>query len=248
MVAAQGVYAPQEDSRVLTDVLEKTGLAIGRRIADLCTGSGVVAITAAALGASSVTACDICPRAVRCARVNAVCAGVDVDVHLESWARAVESRRSTSSSAIRRTCRMIRASTMRCRGYDRTGARMARRIRRATGARSGLRGRARPAGGPRQPAARAVRIRRPAAHPCRALQRRTGRQNGRTAMYSVRADADIARLVARRDRSSRSRPRGGAARDQGRQAMTTLAPSRPPPLWCSHISIPRTTSRQADRP
>jgi release factor glutamine methyltransferase len=27
---------------------------------------------------------------VRCARVNAVCAGVDVDVHLGSWARAVE--------------------------------------------------------------------------------------------------------------------------------------------------------------
>src|SRR6185312_13345312 len=75
---------------VLIDVLEKTGLAIGRRIADLCTGSGVVAITAAALGASAVTAFDICPRAVRCARVNAVCAGVDVDVHLGSWARAVE--------------------------------------------------------------------------------------------------------------------------------------------------------------
>ena len=90
VVAAQGVYAPQEDSRVLIDVLEKTGLAIGRRIADLCTGSGVVAITAAAQGASAVTAFDICARAVRCARVNAVCAGVDVDVHLGSWARAVE--------------------------------------------------------------------------------------------------------------------------------------------------------------
>ena len=75
---------------MLIDVLEKTGLAIGRRIADLCTGSGVVAITAAAQGASAVTAFDICPRAVRCARVNAVCAGVDVDVHLGSWARAVE--------------------------------------------------------------------------------------------------------------------------------------------------------------
>jgi release factor glutamine methyltransferase len=90
VVAAQGVYAPQDDSRVLIDVLEKTGLAIGRRIADLCTGSGVVAITAAAQGASAVTAFDICPGAVRCARVNAVCAGVDVDVHLGSWARAVE--------------------------------------------------------------------------------------------------------------------------------------------------------------
>jgi len=87
-VAAQGVYAPQDDSRVLIDVLEKTGLAMGRRIADLCTGSGVVAM--AAQGASAVTAFDICARAVRCARVNAVCAGVDVDVHLGSWARAVE--------------------------------------------------------------------------------------------------------------------------------------------------------------
>ena len=87
-VAAQGVYAPQDDSRVLIDVLEKTGLAMGRRFADLCTGSGVVAM--AAQGASAVTAFDICARAVRCARVNAVCAGVDVDVHLGSWARAVE--------------------------------------------------------------------------------------------------------------------------------------------------------------
>lgn len=43
VVAAEGVYAPQDDSRLLIDVLEKTGLAIGRRIADLCTGSGVVA-------------------------------------------------------------------------------------------------------------------------------------------------------------------------------------------------------------
>ena len=75
---------------MVIDVLEKTRLAVGRRIADLCTGSGVVAITAAAQGASAVTAFDICPRAVRCARVNAVCAGVDVDVHLGSWARAVE--------------------------------------------------------------------------------------------------------------------------------------------------------------
>ena len=82
VVAADGVYAPQEDSRLLIDVMEKTGLAIGRRVADLCTGSGVVAITAAQQGASAVTAFDICARAVRCARVNAVCAGVDVDVHL----------------------------------------------------------------------------------------------------------------------------------------------------------------------
>jgi release factor glutamine methyltransferase len=70
---------------------KKTGLAMGRRIADLCTGSGVVAITVF----------DICPRAVRCARINAVCAGVDVNVHLGSWARgrarAVRPRRLQSA-------------------------------------------------------------------------------------------------------------------------------------------------------
>ena len=90
VVATEGVYAPQEDSQLLIDVMEKTGLAVGRRVADLCTGSGVVAVNAALQAASSVTAFDICPRAVRCARTNALTMGVDVDVHLGSWARAVE--------------------------------------------------------------------------------------------------------------------------------------------------------------
>jgi release factor glutamine methyltransferase len=89
-MAAEGVYAPQEDSEFLIDVMEKTGLAVGRRVADLCTGSGVVGIAAGEQGASKVTAFDICPRAVRCARGNALTAGVDVDVHLGSWARAAE--------------------------------------------------------------------------------------------------------------------------------------------------------------
>jgi release factor glutamine methyltransferase len=90
VIAAEGVYAPQEDSRFLIDVMEKTGLAAGRRVADLCTGSGVVAISACKQGASDVTAFDISPRAVRCARWNASTAGADLDVHLGSWARAAE--------------------------------------------------------------------------------------------------------------------------------------------------------------
>ncbi|MGE2715803.1 HemK2/MTQ2 family protein methyltransferase [Mycolicibacterium litorale] len=90
VVAAEGVYAPQEDSQLLIDIMEKTGLAVGHRVADLCTGSGVVAVNAALQGASSVAAFDICPKAVRCARGNAAGAGVEVDVHLGSWARAVE--------------------------------------------------------------------------------------------------------------------------------------------------------------
>jgi release factor glutamine methyltransferase len=87
---AEGVYAPQEDTQLLVDVMEKTGLAHGHRVADLCTGSGVVAIAACEQGAAEVTAFDICSRAVQSARTNAAAAGVDVDVHLGSWARAAE--------------------------------------------------------------------------------------------------------------------------------------------------------------
>jgi release factor glutamine methyltransferase len=86
----EGVYTPQEDSQLLVDVMEKTGLALGRRVADLCTGSGVAAVAARQQGATEVTALDICSRAVHCARTNAAAAGVEVAVHLGSWARAVE--------------------------------------------------------------------------------------------------------------------------------------------------------------
>lgn len=89
-VATDGVYAPQEDSLLLIDVMEQTGLARDRRVADLCTGSGVVAVAAAEQGAAQVSAFDISPTAVRCARMNASAAGVDVMVHRGSWARAAE--------------------------------------------------------------------------------------------------------------------------------------------------------------
>lgn len=86
----EGVYAPQEDTQLLVDVMEKTGLAHGHRVGDLCTGSGVVAIAACEQGAAEVTAFDIYSRAVQSARTNAAAAGVDVAVHLGSWARAAE--------------------------------------------------------------------------------------------------------------------------------------------------------------
>lgn len=89
-IASAGVYAPQEDSQFLIDVMEKSGLARERRVADLCTGSGVVGIAAGEQGASQVMAFDVCSRSVRCARMNASRAGIDVDVHLGSWARAAE--------------------------------------------------------------------------------------------------------------------------------------------------------------
>lgn len=90
LVPVEGVYVPQEDSRLLLGVMAEMGLARGRDVVDLCTGSGVVAVGAAEQGATSVTALDICPRAVRCARANAMTASVSVDVHLGSWARAAE--------------------------------------------------------------------------------------------------------------------------------------------------------------
>ena len=59
---AEGVYAPQEDTQLLVDVMEKTGLAHGHRVADLCTGSGVVAIAACEQDAPEVTAFEPMPR------------------------------------------------------------------------------------------------------------------------------------------------------------------------------------------
>jgi release factor glutamine methyltransferase len=91
IVADSGVYVPQDDSRLLADALTQTGLAAGRHVLDLCTGSGVLAIAAAQVGAASVTAFDICPRAVLCSLGNAQAAGVDVNVRLGSLERALAS-------------------------------------------------------------------------------------------------------------------------------------------------------------
>jgi release factor glutamine methyltransferase len=85
----EDVYPPQQDSYLLIEAMVGTGLAKGRRVADLCTGSGVVAIAAAAT-ASRVTAFDICPRAVHYARHAAAAAKARMQVHLGSWARARE--------------------------------------------------------------------------------------------------------------------------------------------------------------
>lgn len=88
--AARNVYQPQEDSRLLVDAMHHTALIPGRRVLDLCTGSGFVAIAAAAMGCASVMAFDICPHAVRCSRGNAAIAGVEVDVREGSWLGALD--------------------------------------------------------------------------------------------------------------------------------------------------------------
>lgn len=80
VVADVGVYAPQEDSWLLIETMHRTTPVEGRRVLDLCTGSGVLAVAAAQLGAADVTAVDVCPRAVQCSLNNAATAGVKVDV------------------------------------------------------------------------------------------------------------------------------------------------------------------------
>jgi release factor glutamine methyltransferase len=89
-IAAGAVYRPQHDSLLLVDAMERSGIVARRRVLDLCTGSGYVAIAAAEMGCASVTAFDICPVAVRCSRENALGAGVQVDVRLGSWTGAFD--------------------------------------------------------------------------------------------------------------------------------------------------------------
>ena len=72
-----GVFRPRSDSWMLARALADEGLPAGARVLDACTGSGVLAITAAQRGARA-TAVDISRRAVLCARVNARLNGVRV--------------------------------------------------------------------------------------------------------------------------------------------------------------------------
>lgn len=67
-----GVFPPisdfSESCKVILDVLE--GRVLGKKVLDIGTGTGILAIKAALLGASSVDAIDICPVALECARHN----------------------------------------------------------------------------------------------------------------------------------------------------------------------------------
>jgi release factor glutamine methyltransferase len=89
VIAAAGVYAPQRDSHLLIEAMSVAAEVAGRHVLDLCTGSGVVAIAAAQVGARSVTAFDICPHAVGCVKNNAAIAGVAVDAWVGSCNAAV---------------------------------------------------------------------------------------------------------------------------------------------------------------
>lgn len=73
-----GVFKPHSDSCLLAAHLGHEPLLPGASVLDLCTGSGLLAIEAARLGAAEVTAIDVSHRAVLATRLNARLNGVRV--------------------------------------------------------------------------------------------------------------------------------------------------------------------------
>jgi len=69
LMTLPGVFHPHSDSLMLADHLREA-VEPGASVADICTGSGVLAVTAACAGAA-VTATDISRRAVLTAWINA---------------------------------------------------------------------------------------------------------------------------------------------------------------------------------
>ncbi|MGP3947315.1 HemK2/MTQ2 family protein methyltransferase [Streptomyces sp. 7N604] len=66
-----GVYSPQGDSYLLREALISSAIPQGARALDAYTGTGVLALAAARLGAAEVCAVDVSSSAVVAARCNA---------------------------------------------------------------------------------------------------------------------------------------------------------------------------------
>jgi release factor glutamine methyltransferase len=80
IVVFPGVLRPPSDAALLGSVMARDGSGLrGREVLDLCTGSGILGLTAAKLGARA-TAIDLSRRAVLNARLNARLNGLSLDV------------------------------------------------------------------------------------------------------------------------------------------------------------------------
>ncbi|MHA6782207.1 HemK2/MTQ2 family protein methyltransferase [Pseudonocardia saturnea] len=88
-----GVYRAESDTEALIDVLQRGAYAQGKRVLDVGTGGGAVALAAARAGAATVTAVDLSARSVAAARLNAKLAGLVVDVHRGDLFAPVAGRR-----------------------------------------------------------------------------------------------------------------------------------------------------------
>jgi release factor glutamine methyltransferase len=72
------VFRPISDSRMLAEALRRETLPAGAHVLDLCTGSGLLALTAALRGVRHVTAVDVSRRALWTVRLNARLNGVRI--------------------------------------------------------------------------------------------------------------------------------------------------------------------------
>ncbi|MEA2360919.1 MAG: release factor glutamine methyltransferase [Thermoleophilaceae bacterium] len=77
LVTLPGVFRPRSDSWMLASHL-RAQMPPGAAVLDVCTGSGLLAVTAARHGAARATAIDVSRRAVLTARINARLNGVRV--------------------------------------------------------------------------------------------------------------------------------------------------------------------------
>ena len=77
LLTLPGVFRPRPDSWMLARALAAERLPPAARVLDVCTGSGLLAVTAALHGAQA-TAVDVSRRAVWCAALNARLNGVRV--------------------------------------------------------------------------------------------------------------------------------------------------------------------------
>ena len=91
IVVLPGVLRPPSDAALLGGVMARDDLA-GRTVLDLCTGTGILGLTAARLGARA-TAVDLSRRAVICARLNARLNGLALEVLRGDLFAPVRSRR-----------------------------------------------------------------------------------------------------------------------------------------------------------
>ena len=77
LLTLPGVFAPISDSWMLADAIRHEAIGPGSLALDVCTGSGVLALTAAEQGATT-TAIDVSRRALITVRLNALRSGLQL--------------------------------------------------------------------------------------------------------------------------------------------------------------------------